>query len=198
MKVLAFTDVHTDESYLKELESKVKDVDLVLNTGDFSWLGQRTEEMLERFNSWNKPMLMVHGNHEWIEEVTSGVKNCKNIKLIHNKIEIINDIMFIGHGGEWYHQTSPEFEAWIPILQKEIQTKKPKKVVLMVHMPVYGTKQDFLFGSNRGNISYRNFIELVNPDIVLFGHFHESFHIKDKIGKSLLINPGPDGELLNL
>lgn len=198
MKILAFTDIHTDEQALTEIEAKLKSADLIINTGDFSWLGQGTTEMIHRFNSWKKPMLLIHGNHEWIEEVYALTKDCKHITLMHNQIKMIDEIMFIGHGGEWYHQNTPEFEGLIPAIKQAIKEHKPKKIVLLVHMPVYNTKQDLIYGAHRGNLSYRNFVDKYQPDLVLFGHFHESFHIKDKIGKTILINPGPDGELINL
>lgn len=198
MKVLAFTDLHTDLKILKQLDTKVKEADLILCSGDIAWLGDGAKEMIKHFENWNKPMLLIHGNHESKEEIKSFTKKSENVEFIHKKVVIKEDMMIIGHGGEWYNQTSPDFEAWTIKLQEEITKKNPKKIILIVHMPVYNTKIDYIHSAHRGNKSYRKFIEKFQPNLVLMGHFHETFHFRDIIGKSLLLNPGPDGEFIEL
>jgi len=38
----------------------------------------------------------------------------------------------------------------------------------------------------------------MNPVLVLCGHFHENFRKQDKIKNTLIINPGPDGTIINV
>ncbi len=197
MKILAFTDLHTDKNILKELDDKVKDADLLVCTGDIAWLGHGAEEMIEYFDSWNKPMLLIHGNHEFEEDIEESCKKSNNIEFLHKKIIIKEKVMFIGWGGDWYNQVSQDFEIWIEENLERIKNHKGK-IILMVHMPVFNTKQDFIHGAHRGNASYRAIIERLNPDLVFCGHFHETFHIKDNIGNALIVNPGQDGELFEL
>jgi len=196
MKILTFTDLHTDKNILAELDDKVKSADLILCQGDIAWLGDGAKEMIEHFDTWDTPMLLIHGNHESGSEVKKSCEKSKNIEFIHNKIIMNNNIMFIGHGGEWYNQISEDFETFTKTIKEEIKKQKPKTIILMTHMPVHNTKQDYIYSAHRGNKSYRKFVEEFQPDFVLFGHFHQTFHIKDIIGKSLLINSGPDGEFI--
>ena len=197
MKILAFTDPHTDEAVLKEVGVKVKDADLLICPGDIAWLGEGADRVIDYFEKWEKELLLIHGNHEFEEEVATLCKKKKHVKFIHKKIVVKNNIMFIGWGGDWYHQRNSEFKKWIKKNSKAIKSHKGK-LVLIVHLPVYETATDYLHGDHRGNISYREFIEEYKPNLVLCGHFHETFHLRDKIGDTLVVNPGQDGEFFEL
>ena len=198
MKILTFTDVHTDKEVLKILDKKVSEADLLICPGDIGWLGHGAEEVIKHFETWNKPLLLIHGNHEFEDEIRQLTKNSKNITFLHKKTKIIDNIMFVGYGGDWYNQVSPEFDEWAFDVKEEIKEKKPEKIVLIVHMPVYETKLDYIHSAHRGNASYRRFVNEVGPNLVFMGHFHETFNMKDIIEKSLLINPGPEGEFYDL
>ena len=74
-----------------------------------------------------------------------------------------------------------------------------KKVVLLLHGPPYGTRLDELTkGTYCGNKSYTEWIKRKQPRLVIAGHIHENFEKKDKIGKSLVVNPGPFGMIIEI
>ena len=72
-----------------------------------------------------------------------------------------------------------------------------KKTIYSIHVPPFNTKLDKI-GRNKhvGSVSVRLFIEKEQPLLTLHGHIHESYEIsgawKEKIGKTICINPGSD------
>ena len=67
---------------------------------------------------------------------------------------------------------------------------KCSSLVLIMHNPPKDTKTDVIPGGiHVGSQKLREFIENVQPVLVVTGHIHESAGI-DKIGESTVINPG--------
>ena len=73
-----------------------------------------------------------------------------------------------------------------------------KKIIFITHGPPYGTKIDLLGTNYAGNKSYTNFIKKEKPILALCGHLHENFGKTDQIGPSKLMNPGPEGEIIDI
>jgi len=67
-------------------------------------------------------------------------------------------------------------------------------MVFVFHQPPYNTKLDKVYESKSGNKDYADFIKKHTPDLVICGHIHENFKKRDKIKRTIIINPGPDGE----
>ena len=66
-----------------------------------------------------------------------------------------------------------------------------KKLILISHTPPFNTKVDLAFnGEHIGSRSIRNFVEKYKPIAVFCGHVHEARGI-DKIGNTIVANPGP-------
>ena len=83
---------------------------------------------------------------------------------------------------------------------KKVFSKK-RKLIFVTHAPIYGTRLDDLRVNglgHRGCKSTRKFVDEMNPVLVLCGHFHENFRKQDKIKNTLIINPGPDGTIINV
>jgi Icc-related predicted phosphoesterase len=73
-----------------------------------------------------------------------------------------------------------------------------KKLVMLFHAPPYGNKTDIIMGDHVGNKSYRDFIREEKPLLVVCGHLHDNEGVQDHIGKTLIINPGPEGKLIEI
>ncbi|MBI2889280.1 MAG: metallophosphoesterase family protein [Nitrospirae bacterium] len=67
------------------------------------------------------------------------------------------------------------------------------------HEPIYenGQFQGHSGGRAQGSRIVRNIAEVLKPRIVICGHFHDRFGATDTIGDTLIINPGPQGTLLD-
>ena len=197
MKILIFTDLHAQFQYIEELKEKAKDVDLIISAGDHTLFGQGKKEFFDFLEAQNKPCLILHGNHESSKETREECEKRLNIEFIHKKYFHYNDILFLGHGGGGFSSHYPSFEN----MSKEFSDamKTAKKTIMIVHAPPSGTKIDVVPGIGHvGSISYREFIDKNQPDLCICGHIHETFGMEDKIGKTRVINPGPEGMIINI
>ncbi len=194
MKILAFVDLHGDLSSLIALKKKAKKVDIVVCAGDFTLFEADIDYLLYEINKLGKPVLMIHGNHESSSLLKNLCKPLDNLTFIHKKFHKFKDVLFVGYGGGGFSLTEPDFEKFV----KKNKNKIKGKVVLIVHAPPFGTKLDKLNSEHYGNKSITKFIEKFKPKLVVCGHFHETAGLNQKIGKTLIINPGPRGKIIEV
>jgi Icc-related predicted phosphoesterase len=178
-----------DQSYGK---SKIKDPD----KNDYSYLKYFYDSWLgERINL----------------KLTKGLKNIKDCQF---KSHEFRDINFFGYGlsssYEYYKRkrklkiSKKEFEklrrAYFSLVKKLFgsYSKKNKNLptIFISHNVPYNTKLDivrdkknYAHGKHLGSSIARKFCEKYKPLICIGGHVHEGKGI-DKIGKTLVINPG--------
>ena len=197
MKILVFADTHGSKTHLERIKVKSKEADLIICSGDITLFAKHQKEILEHLDSFNKTIIITHGNHEEESSLRRMCSKTKNIKYIHNEAIIIEDITIIGHGGGGFSSDYPDFKQ--NIKQFIELSKKTKKTTLLTHAPPFESKLDEMNkGWHVGAASYKEFIDKAQPDYALSGHIHENFGKKDKIGKTTLINPGPNGEIINI
>jgi len=196
MKILAFTDIHSNSNYIDIIlkKSKKHNPDLLVCSGDLTYFGIKLNFVLKRLNSIKKPLILIHGNHEDEDEVTVLCSKYPNLIYLHKQVYDFKDYRFIGYGGLGFSRTTKSLEKFV--LSKKIEGKKH---ILIFHQPPYGTKLDDIpFLGYVGNKSITKMIKLVKPVLALSGHIHETFNKKDKIGNSLLINPGQKGKIISI
>src|SRR3989338_8064488 len=70
MKILAFTDTHCSELAHIRIKKKIikENPDLLISCGDLSNFSRGLESSAKFFNSFDKPCLIIPGNHETKEE----------------------------------------------------------------------------------------------------------------------------------
>ncbi len=119
-----------------------------------------------------------------------------NLIYLHKGVYEINNFQFLGWGNDGFSYIENDFEDFMKKFRKEFN--KNKKIIFVTHAPIYNTKLDLLPVGHRGCKSTRKFVEEFQPILTLCGHFHESFKKKDKIKNSLIINPGPDGMIIDV
>jgi len=64
MKIFAFTDNHGEKKLFNKQSINAAKSDIVICAGDLTWFGNKQKEMLEFFDTWNRPVFAIHGNHE--------------------------------------------------------------------------------------------------------------------------------------
>ena len=193
MKILAFSDVHGSTTSLRILGKKAKKADVLICAGDFTRFEENMGKVLKTLNSFGKKVMLVHGNHESPGKVAKMAKNLKNMKYVHKKTFSLGEYVFVGHGGEGFALSSPDFEKYAA----KLSFKKKDKVVLINHQPPYKTKLDYIW-AHHGNKSYRKFILKVKPVLAVCGHLHETAGMEDKLNRTRLINPGDRGILIEV
>ena len=198
MKLLAFGDIHANTPAIKHLASTIKkhQPDLLICHGDISIFENHLQTTLKKLALFKKQLLIIHGNHESEQQLSSACKRYPDITFLHKKIKTINNIVFIGYGGGGFSRTDPGFEQFI---KKNEQKIKDKNIVLITHGPPYTTKLDTLNNEHVGCQSYTAFIRK-HPTTVLAlsGHIHENFGAQDTLGTTMLLNPGPYGKIIEL
>tara|TARA_Y100000310_G_scaffold334233_1_gene413461 strand:- start:1003 stop:1590 length:588 start_codon:yes stop_codon:yes gene_type:complete len=195
MKILAFTDIHAEDVFLKSIAKQAEKADILLCPGDFTIFMEGFDKVIKAFIKLKKPVLLLHGNHEDEEEVDNLKK--PHIIPIHKKPYVYKDYIFLGHGGGGFSFRDKELEKRMPQFKK--QATKAKKVILITHAPPFGTELDYLpWAGHVGCKTINEAIKILKPQFYFCGHIHESFGIQDKLGKTLMTNPGPEGMIIEI
>ncbi len=198
MKLLLSADIHGRKRSVDLLKEKVKseNIDLIICAGDMTVFERELEIILEDLNSIGLPIIIIPGNHESPEILKEISLKFDNLIYLHKATFEFNDYLFVGYGNPGFALIEPEFEQFAANIKKVL---KGKKIVLVTHGPPHNTKLDYLEGNHVGCKSITKFIkEHDNILVAISGHLHENFGLKDKINKTKLINPGPNGEIIEI
>jgi hypothetical protein len=193
MQILAFSDIHGNSRALDAIIKKSKKVDLLVCCGDLTIFEHGITGMMNALNKLNKPVLLIHGNHETDDVVGGLCKKYKNLFFIHKKQYCVEDVCFIGFGGGGFSLRDEELEKFM----KRLKPKKDK-IILATHAPPYGTRLDSIFRGHRGSKTVADFIKRFKPIYAFSGHLHENEGRTDKIGKTIVINPGKFGKIIKI
>lgn len=204
MKLLAFTDHHGSRHAEQMILARAKKEkpDLLACAGDISFFGTSVVGVLKRLNAMahnlDVPLVLIPGNHEEGQPILSIIKKLKlgNIVYLHRHSWRYGGCFFFGWGGGGFAYRDSAFLSWA---SKTIKTaKKGEKTILLTHGPPYGTKLDIVVSGHCGNKDYTAFIKKSKVDLVICGHLHECFGKAQKIGKTVLLNPGPVGAVVEI
>lgn len=198
MKFLTFVDVHQQKEVLQQLLQRARqdDIDFVVCAGDFSTFGRGLRNVLESFSSLGKPFYVIPGNHEeHLPEWDQLVSSFPQVISLHHRAVPIGKYLFLGYGGNGFHQEDAEFRK---MARQWYGHYKGKKIVLVTHAPPFATTLDLLGERHVGQKDYRKFIERIQPKIAICGHLHETAGQQDHIGKTICIHPGWEGMIVEL
>lgn len=203
MRILAFVDIHGNYKALEKIKKQAKNADILVCAGDISIFENNLDVLLFQLNKLNKPVLIIPGNHENDEDLDELTKIFDNIININEKCFIKEQYLFLGYGGGEFSMIDKHFNKVGKKFEKRIKKflkdkEKDKKIILITHTPPYKTKIDMIMDKPCGNKSIKNFILKIKPDLVISGHLHENAGKEDKIGKTIIINPGPFGKIVNI
>ncbi len=200
LRMLAFSDLHGNEAALRILAGKAKKADLIVCAGDFTVFENNILSIMRKLDSIGKPLLLVNGNHEDEALVAEICSKLKNTIYIHKRIcrsSQLPSYAFVGHGGEGFGTRSEDFERFAAAATRKIRQlqRQNTRIIFVTHQPPYGTKLDYIW-AHHGNKSYTKFIKKIQPVLHVCGHLHETQGKHDRIGKTLVINPGPKGKIV--
>jgi putative phosphoesterase len=197
MRLLAFTDIHEDKRLLERMRRIVSEekVDLIVCAGDFTIFGRSTKEMIRSISQLGKKVLLIHGNHEDGRDIAKFCSQTKNVIFLHEKIVDVEGFKFIGFGGGGFRSVEPGFEEF----DKRIASEYDQKTIIVSHAPPKDTMLDRIDDDwHVGNETLARIVKRRKPLMLLCGHIHECFHAHDTLAGTVLINPGPDGEIIDL
>lgn len=197
MKILAFCDTDRSPRMVDIIVRKAASADMVLCAGDLTLFGNRLAQQIQLLDSIGKPVLIIHGNHESRQEMKMLCELTNNVQFIHKKAVTVNDVTVLGYGGQGFATRDQEFEAHAKEFGQMLAGKK--KTIFMTHMPPKDTILDEVMpGHHVGNKSFTEFIVNMKPTVVISGHIHETAGAVGKLGKTVLINPGWEGLMIEV
>lgn len=197
MKILAFVDTHGSLKAIERLLIKGRGVDLLICAGDISNFGHNLKESVARFKKLNKPMLIIHGNHESEEQIKELSKEISWLINIHKRAYQLGEYYFFGCGGGGFSIEDPDYERVIKRFKKTL--KEDAKLIIVTHGPPYGTRCDLLpHQGHRGCKTYTEIDKELRPILHICGHLHETASVRDRIRDTLVINPGAEGKIIRV
>lgn len=194
MKLLSFTDIHTDLNAVRNIRNMAKKEkpDLMICAGDVSFFGNGLSIIIKELDI-GIPLLIIPGNHETPGQIKEIEKRFDFVKDIHLKTFKKDSVAFFGCGGSGITPSNTPYElieSNFKSMLSRFQTKNNEdKLIFVTHDPPFNTKLD-LVGNHAGSREIRGFIEKYQPLYCICGHLHENEGKKDKIGKTIIINPG--------
>ncbi len=194
MKLLVFSDLHSDFRTAAKLVELSNTVDAVVGAGDFCVARQGLDEIITPFADITKPTVLVPGNSESNKELVQACRSWKSARVLHGSQTTIDEITFFGIGGgipitpfgSWSYDFSEE-EA------TDLLRDCPAGGVLVSHSPPAGVLDVSSGGRSLGSQAVRKTIDIKQPKLVVCGHIHGSAGKIDRIGETTVINAGPRG-----
>ena len=196
MKLLAFTDTHSDfKTFSKVLKKAEKaQPDIIISAGDLAHEEQDLRKIIKQLRQLKIMILLIHGNYE---DPNAMQQLCSdNVIFLHKRTYSIGNYTFFGYGGGGFAQQDAKLESFIPKIKKVAK----ENLICIMHMPPYNTLLDYLPISKRhaGSVSETRLIKELKPALFICGHLHENFSKQDKIRKTTIINPGPEGQIIEV
>ncbi len=199
MKLLLFSDLHSDLRTASKLVELSYAVDVIVGAGDFCIARRGLDTIIASLGRITKPTVLVPGNSESNEELSQACRSWKSAWVLHGRQEVISEITFFGIGGgipitpfgSWSYDFS-ENEAY------ELLRNCPSGGVLVSHSPPEGVLDISSDGRSLGSQAVRETILIKKPKLVVCGHIHGSAGQIDRIGETTVINAGPQGIISEL
>ncbi len=199
MKLLLFSDLHSDFRTASELVKIAAGVDIVVGAGDFCICRRGLPEIIDALARIDKPTVLVPGNSESDKELKTACRTWKSAHVLHGTRVTIDGISFFGIGGgipitpfgSWSYDFT-EDEAY------GLLRNCPVGCVLISHSPPRGLLDRSSDGRSLGSQAVRDTVDKKKPALVVCGHIHGSAGQSYQLEESLVINAGPGGMIYDL
>jgi Icc-related predicted phosphoesterase len=199
MKLLLFSDIHSDFPGAAKLAELSLKADVVVGAGDYCLARRGLDEIIAALSAIPKPTVLVAGNAESHEELVQACRSWPDAHVLHGSQTALDDVTFYGIAGgipitpfgAWSYDFS---EGQARKLLQDLQTGS----VLISHSPPKGVLDMSSDGRSLGSEAVREIIGVKKPRLVVCGHIHGSAGQIARLDQTDVINPGPDGILWEL
>ncbi len=199
MKLLLFSDLHTDTSAAMRIVNLAHEVDVVLGAGDFANLRRGLSTCIEILKQIEKPTILVPGNNESFDELLHACSGWASAHVLHGKGIESSGIPFFGIGGgipitpfgSWSFDFSENDAA-------RLLKACPVGAVLISHSPPKGTVDRASSGQSLGSTAVRDAIVRLQLRLVVCGHIHACAGERATIGSTPVVNAGPRGMVITI
>jgi Icc-related predicted phosphoesterase len=194
MKLLLFSDLHTDAAAARSLVERAKKVDVVVGAGDFATVRRRIHVCIDILKAIDRPAMLVAGNNETTEELIQACQGWSQAHVLHGSSITVAGVTLFGLGGgipitpfgSWSYDFTEEQAA-------ELLVSCPAGCVLVSHSPPQGAVDVSSIGRSLGSVAVRDVVLRQRPILVVCGHIHESAGQRTMLGTTPVINAGPHG-----
>ena len=199
IKILAASDIEGDSGLVKKLAIKAEKekVDLVVLCGDITNPIIHSKDIIKPFKDKKKEVILLPGN--WDSFATADIlANIYGVKNIHGYSIIHEGIGFFGAGGAVAPgpgQTN-ERELMKTLEKAHKGLGNVEKKIMLTHMHPSSSLSEF--SGFKGSRAITRAIRKFKPDVLLHGHIHEAAGADEKIGRTRVINTGPEGIILEI
>jgi Icc-related predicted phosphoesterase len=197
MKLLVFSDIHSDKRALEKLMEI--DADLYICAGDLVTWARGLDTMAEIMKPRADRMYVIPGNHESEADIARMCTAHGFTNLHGRSIEAAGvHIAALGYSNPTPFNTPGEYsEQQIAEKLKPFAALKP--LVLICHCPPKDTDLDGVKpGAHFGSEAVRAFIDAVEPVRFFCGHIHECEGRDVMIGHTRGANVGKRGYMVDL
>ncbi|MCU0465052.1 MAG: metallophosphoesterase family protein [Anaerolineae bacterium] len=199
MKLLLFSDLHTNRTAARSIVQQAAQVDVLVGAGDFANMRHGLGDCLSILRSVDKPIVLVAGNNETTDELLQACEGWESAYVLHGTGLTIEGVTFFGIGGGIpvtpFGPLSYDFSE---TQARELLKDCPSNCVLVSHSPPLGAVDSSSTRKNLGSVAMRETIERVKPRLVVCGHIHASAQQTAIIGETPVINAGPAGIVYTL
>jgi Icc-related predicted phosphoesterase len=204
-RILAFTDPHGEASALKailDLARRERPA-IVVCSGDLTYFGMRYEDFVVGLGELGKKVYYVTGNHE-TDVIAADISAIyQYMKNVGDRWIEVSDVQIMGvPGTDKYWPGAPLDRGTLDRvvgIASMLDRKRP--LVLLGHYPpwkcaIAGMRE--MTPDSGGSKLAREIVEELKPTLMVTGHYHQDFGQEDRLGPTLLINPGPNGRIIEV
>jgi len=197
LKLLAFSDLHTDLDGAARLVEMSRDADVVIAAGDLASVHRGLDETVDALSAIDVPTVVIPGNNETDDALRTACAGWRAATVLHGEAAEIGGVEFFGLGAgvpvtpwDWSFDLDEDEAA-------RMLSGLREGAVLVVHSPPRG-HVDTSDGRHLGSEAVLRAIEAKRPPLALCGHIHESWGAESTIGRTRVVNLGPAGTPLKL
>jgi Icc-related predicted phosphoesterase len=199
MRLLLFSDLHTNAAAAERLVRMAEGADVAIGAGDFASVRRGTSTCINILRQIRIPSVLVPGNNETYDELREACAGWPGASVLHGTGVDIAGVPFFGLGGGV--PVTP-FGNWSFDFSEADATRLlsgcPAGAVLVSHSPPKGAVDVASGGRSLGSTAVREAVVRLKPRLVVCGHIHDSAGQRTMIGNSPVINAGPAGILYEL
>lgn len=188
MRVVAVSDLHLDEGCLRALLFAAEEADLVIVAGDIANNHEGLADYAQRLDPIAEKTIMVPGNNETVE----ALRDATRATVLHGESVERGGLVIGGVGGGIPPLPQAPFPSWD--LSEEEAEEELGRIetadILVTHSPPKDIADRF-DGRSIGSHAIRAAVERLQPKVHIFGHIHDCWGQRGRIGPTQEMNLGP-------
>jgi Icc-related predicted phosphoesterase len=201
--LIAFTDLHGDAQAARRVAAKARRAraEFLVCAGDFSLFGGGHRQALNIFPSLGLPIYFVPGNHDRDIAAELAVVPFVNVA---ERPAFRGGILLVGIPEEAAAQDAGlllDEDVWDRIAETLRRAPPGTRRIVVSHYPPEGTRcrppPVPIIGSPgefaSGPALSAGLVRGWQADLLVCGHYHQCFGVRDRLGETRVVNPGPGG-----